>query len=132
MRFTYRIPLLVLCLALVPRVAHGQAAGDTTATLTVQVRADTAPVPSAVVRADGVAAQTDASGRARLLLRRGAHRVVTSRLGFVPDTLTLTLAGDTSIVVELEPAAAEMEAIVVSSTRAERRVEGQAVAANFD
>jgi iron complex outermembrane receptor protein len=105
------------------RSAHGQVAVDTTARLSVTVRSDTAPVPSAIVRSGRVAAQTDADGLARLALRRGTHLVITSRLGFVPDTVSLTLAADTSIIVQLEAAAAEMEAIVVSSTRAERRVE---------
>lgn len=119
----YRIPLLVLSLAVAVRGVHGQAVRDTTATLSVEVRTDSAPVASAIVRAGSVAAQTDASGRTRLVLRLGAHVVITSRLGFVPDTLTLALAADTAVVVHLQAAAAEMEAIVVSSTRSERRLE---------
>jgi iron complex outermembrane receptor protein len=120
-----RLHAVLVALAIVssPRAVNGQGAGDTTATLSVEVRADSAPVMSAIVRAGSVAAQTDASGRARLVLRRGVHQLITSRLGFVPDTVRLTLTGDTSISVHLQAVPAEMEAIVVSSTRAERRVE---------
>ena len=60
-----------------------------------------------------------------LTLPVGAHTLIVSRIGFVPDTLGLSLpAGrDTAITVHLEGYGAELESIVVAATRGERRVE---------
>lgn len=122
-----RILSVSLAILTVAPAARGQDPAsmrrDSTAALQIRVLADSAPVPSAIVRSGRVAQQTDADGRARLELVVGAHVLVTTRLGFTPDTARLTLTTDSSITVHLEAAAAEMEAIVVSSTRAERRVE---------
>jgi iron complex outermembrane receptor protein len=51
--------------------------------------------------------------------------VVVARLGYSPDTTIVTLAAgqDTSIVAKLDAQAAEVEGIVIASTRIERRVE---------
>ena len=83
------------------------------------------PVEGATVRSGRIARSTDAAGQATLLLPPGAHVVVVARIGFVPDTLRLTLrpAQDTSVTVQLEQADTELQSIVVSATRAERRVE---------
>jgi outer membrane receptor for ferrienterochelin and colicins len=95
------------------------------ATLRVRVLHDSAPVSGAIVRSGRVAAQTTDSGTVALRLTVGAHTVVVSRLGFTPDTIAVTLAAgqDTTVVSELETQAAEMESIVIASTRTERRVE---------
>jgi outer membrane receptor for ferrienterochelin and colicins len=95
------------------------------ATLRLQVVHDERPVTGAVVRASGSAAQTDDRGGARLRLVAGTHQVIVSRLGFATDSLRVTLfAGqDTVVIVGLREAAATVEAIVVTATRTERRLE---------
>ena len=98
------------------------------------MRHDALPVQGAVVRTLAepgapapatVAALTDASGRATLRLAAGTHRLVASRLGLRPDTITLVLrtVRDTALVFDLEEAGAALAPIIVSATRAERRVE---------
>jgi iron complex outermembrane receptor protein len=69
--------------------------------------------------------QTSATGEATLRLTAGTHTVIIARLGYSPDTsvVTLTAGQDTSIVVSLSAQAAEVEGIVIASTRTERRVE---------
>ncbi len=100
-------------------------AGPEHATLRVRVLQDTLPVRGALVRSGRVGGQTDADGRALLRLVPGPHSIVVARIGFVPDTLELTLAAgqDTSITVQLEERGAELESVVVVATRSERRVE---------
>ena len=94
-------------------------------TVRVTARHDARPVAGAVVRSGRVGALTDGAGQATLRLDAGAHVLVSARLGFRPDTTRLALrAGqDTSVVVPLEASGAEIEAVVVSATRGERRVE---------
>ena len=95
------------------------------ATLRVRAVHESAPVQGAIVRAGTVTGQTNATGEAILRLAAGTHTVVVARLGYSPDTTAITLAAgqDTSIVVRLEAQAAEVEGIVIASTRTERRVE---------
>jgi iron complex outermembrane receptor protein len=125
-----------VALALAPSVLHAQTpaspavpASDSLATVRVTVRQGEAPVEGAIVRALNVprpvGAQTDAVGSATVRLPAGDRRLVVSRLGVRPDTLALSLrAGqDTSVAVQLEEAGAQIEAVVVSATRGERRVE---------
>ena len=90
-------------------------AGPEHATLRVRVLQDTLPVRGALVRSGRVGGQTDADGRALLRLVPGPHSIVVARIGFVPDTLELTLAAgqDTSITVQLEERGAELESVVV-------------------
>jgi outer membrane receptor for ferrienterochelin and colicins len=98
---------------------------DSLATVRVRVTSDGVPVPSATVRAGSVGALSDASGMALLALRPGSHVVIAGRLGFASDSLRLMVrAGlDTTVHIGLRRAAAEVERMVVSSTRAERLIE---------
>lgn len=120
---------LVMAAAVLARPAAAQGAAENPATVAVTVRHEASPVEGAIVRAVDlprpVAAQTDARGAATLRLPPGARVLVTTRLGFRADTLRLALrAGqDTAVVVRLEAQAPEAEAIVVTATRGERRVE---------
>ena len=112
---------LALVLA-VPGLAAGQARA--TSTVTVRVTAEQAPIERAVVRAGALGTLTSAAGTARLALPPGPHLVIVSRLGYVPDSIALTLgARDTTLVVELEPTSAELEAVIVMSARGARRIE---------
>lgn len=91
----------------------------------VRVMTDTLPVEGAVVRSGRVGRATDAAGHATLALAAGPHAVTVSRIGFAPDTVALTLVAgrDTALVVQLEPRSTDLESVIVSATRAERRVE---------
>lgn len=102
---------------------------DTFATLRVTVTHEGTPVTGALVRSDRVGALVDARGMAVLRLVPGPHRVVTSRVGLVPDTTGLVLrAGqDTALVISLEERTHALEEVRVSSTRGERRIEDEPV-----
>jgi iron complex outermembrane receptor protein len=60
-----------------------------------------------------------------LQLPAGPHVLVATRIGFRPDSLAITLraAQDTAVALHLQEHDAELESVVVSATRAERRVE---------
>lgn len=105
--------------------AQDPAPASSSATLRVRVLEDSTPVQGALVRSGRIGRSTDAAGRAVLQLPAGPHVVVASRIGYRPDSLTLTLrAGqDTAVVLRLEAHDAELESVVVAATRAERRVE---------
>lgn len=114
-----------LCL-LASRPAVAQAGPpDTTSTVIVRVVHDARPLAAAVVRSGGVGAQTDAAGQATLHLTSGTHAVVAARIGFRPDSVVLALraGADTTVTIVLEAHAAAIDAVVVSATRGERRVE---------
>ena len=125
--------VVLLSVAVVAAVAPGRPAAaqpaatarDTLATLRVRVRRDTVPVEGVVVRSGRTGTPTDASGAATLRLPAGPHAIITARIGFRPDTTRLTLrAGqDTAIVVRLAEQGSALEAVVVTSTRGERRIE---------
>ena len=107
--------------------AAGLDAQQPTARVTVEVRADGAPVADAAVRSGEVARLTGADGRAVLVLPAGARAIAVARFGYAEATVTLALrAGtDTSVVIALEADAVEIEEIVVFSTRSGQRVEDE-------
>jgi outer membrane receptor for ferrienterochelin and colicins len=98
---------------------------ESAATLRVRVEHESQPVEGATVRSDNIGRVTDAAGQATLLLPAGSHAVVVTRIGFTPDTLEVMLAAgqDTSVKIQLEKPETTLESVVVSATRAERRVE---------
>ncbi|MGZ8458346.1 MAG: TonB-dependent receptor plug domain-containing protein, partial [Gemmatirosa sp.] len=120
---------LLTVAALAARPLAAQVAPDSLATVRVTVRHGDAPVAGAIVRTVDlprpIGAQTDARGLATLRMPAGGRVLVASRLGFRPDTLRLALrvAQDTTVVAQLEEEGAEVEAVVVTATRGERRVE---------
>ncbi|MBM3906479.1 MAG: TonB-dependent receptor plug domain-containing protein [Gemmatimonadetes bacterium] len=96
-----------------------------TARIHVTVASGASAVEAAIVRAGRFGAQTDARGMAVLIVPSGAHTVVVSKLGFRSDSLPLTLraGADTALRFALAAQVTEVEAVVVSATRSERRVE---------
>ena len=133
-RFLLLAAGVIACLTVGPERAAAQSllvstTGDTLSTVRITVVRDSVPVEGALVRTLGgtapLGAQTDALGLVILNLHPGEQTIVASRIGYRPDTLRLVLrAGqDTAVVARLEAQHAELEAIVVSATRAERRVE---------
>ncbi len=101
---------------------------EATAAVTVQVRADSAGtrlLASAVVRSGRIAARTDQSGQAILRLPLGVRTIVATRIGNRPDSATISVRPglDTTIVLTLLEQAVDAEAVIVTATRGERRVE---------
>ena len=93
--------------------------------LTVEVRAEGEPVAEASVRAGGLARETGRDGRAVFVLPAGPYDLVATKLGFAPAyaVVTLPAGADTTITLTLREQAEELEAIVVTSTRTEQRIE---------
>ncbi|MHB1224838.1 MAG: TonB-dependent receptor [Gemmatimonadaceae bacterium] len=96
--------------------------------LGVLVRRDSAggePVELAMVRSGRTGAQTDGRGQATLRLPPGPHTVVASKVGTGTGMVAVTLraGADTTVIIVLVERAAELEGVVVSATRGERRVE---------
>src|SRR5256885_11884878 len=98
-------------------------------TSTIHVRVHPAGIPGerARVRADGVSAMTDISGTATLRAAPGPRAVVVRKLGFISDTISLDVrpGADTTLDFELNPTAAALTGVVVTSTRTERRLEDE-------
>lgn len=114
--------LVVAPVALQAQARDSSAAG---AIVRVQVRHEGAPVTAARVRAGGVSLSTNAQGVAVLTLAPGSHTLHATRLGYAPASMTVQLraGGDTSVVIQLQPHEARLEAVVVRATRGERRIE---------
>ena len=91
----------------------------------VVVRAGDAPAAGATVRAEAATVRTSAEGTATLRLAPGERTIAVSKLGFAPRRITLRLRADTTVAVELEEAAEELEEIVVTSTRTGQRIEDE-------
>ncbi len=95
------------------------------ARLTVRTVSDSVAVVGAEVGTEAVRMLTNAAGETTLLLGAGQHEVRVRMLGYADAELTVVLApgADTTVVVRLEVEAIETEAILVLSTRTERRIE---------
>jgi iron complex outermembrane receptor protein len=95
------------------------------AVVRVRVVHDAAAVAGAIARIGPVAQLTDTAGAAALRVVPGRVMLVVARLGFHPDTSRFTLnpGADTLIMVRLQQAAHAAAAVVIATTRAERRVD---------
>lgn len=93
----------------------------------MRVESDGRPVAAAQVRSGESRALTNAEGEAHLTLVAGSHVLLVRKVGFAPDTVRLLLraGSDTSVTIELHPRIAEVEGVVISATRGERRVEDE-------
>jgi outer membrane receptor for ferrienterochelin and colicins len=113
---------LVAGLALAPSLA-AQVGGR----ITVEVRSDGVPVGQATVRSGTVVAVTDASGRAVLELPVGVREIGVSKVSFEPAGIRFPVrAGmDTTFVIALSERVEELEGIVISSTRSDKRIEDE-------
>ena len=104
------------------------AAGEEPARVIVEVRAGGDAVAGATVVVAATTRVTDADGVARATTPAGVVPVTVVREGFVPVTVSVTVAGGTERVVrvELHPELTiEEEITVVASTRTGRRIEDQ-------
>ncbi len=97
---------------------------------TVRSARDGAPVADATVFIDGIrrGAITDAGGRFRIAsVPSGQRRLVSQRIGFASDTLTVSVADSATVTADfqLREAASVIAPVVVSATRElQRRSEG--------
>ncbi|HEX5726510.1 MAG TPA: TonB-dependent receptor, partial [Longimicrobiaceae bacterium] len=121
-----RTARLALCAAAV-LASLPLAAQEGAGRVTVEVRAGAEPVADASVRSGAVARRTGADGRAVLVLPAGPRTVSASKLGFAPDSATVTVraGADTTLTLTLEERAEELEALVVTSTRTGQRLEDE-------
>lgn len=102
------------------------ASPDREAVVTVRVRTgDAVVVEAAIVRSGALGALTDARGEATLRLPAGQRTISASKLGYRPDSSAVMLraGSDTSITLVLQAERVEVEGVIVTSTRGERRVE---------
>ncbi|MEX2584332.1 MAG: TonB-dependent receptor [Gemmatimonadota bacterium] len=120
--------LVALCLTATLLDAQ-QPARDARGTVRVHVVAavDSVAVEGATVRSGGTGSLTDAAGDARLELPAGEHSLSIGKLGFatVRVPVQVRAAAETTLLVRLEVEAEEVEGVVVTSTRTERRIEDE-------
>src|SRR5437867_10229153 len=97
--------------------AQRSGAQSPTSAIHVRVHAAGNPVERARVRAGGTSALTDSAGTATLRVPSGPTVVSVRKLGFVPDTIAVSLApgADTTLTVELNPTATSLTGVVVTS-----------------
>ena len=134
--------LAVLLLALAAGDARAQQRDTAVARLAVSVRAGGGPVEGATVVLGDMALLTPDSGVVTFRVATGPHRVSVAKPGFRTWVATVAVRGDTTVVVDLAPSSAEpadtaggdehgegeedeheVEGLVVTATRGERRIE---------
>lgn len=106
------------------------ASQESTGTIRVRVVAqDSTPIAGAELVSGAAWASTGVDGTGLLRVQPGEHRVVISAFGHAAAARRLVLGpgADTTLHVLLQPEAIESEAIVVQSTRSERRIEEEPV-----
>jgi iron complex outermembrane receptor protein len=115
---------LIAALLIAPSIAAAQQAR-----LTIRVESEGNPLSQAQIMTGIDITATNAAGIARLVLNPGAHLVKVRLIGFKPDSFSVTLArgADTTVAVELHPAAEELEQMFVTSTRGVKRLEDEPV-----
>jgi iron complex outermembrane receptor protein len=111
-------------LAMMPWAAGAQAGSSL---LRVRVVENAIPIEGATIRIGTLGALTSAVGVAALRVGPGTHTLIAGRIGFMPETLTVSVVQDTSIEIALEPISTELGAVVVTATRAERRIEEEPI-----
>ncbi|MGH9349428.1 MAG: TonB-dependent receptor [Vicinamibacterales bacterium] len=96
-----------------------------TSSIRVEVRAGGAPVEQADVVVNGVGHKTDATGIVRVPVPAGTSEVVVVRDGFVPARALVQVRArhEQHVIVDLVPAPAIEEAITVSATRTDQRLD---------
>lgn len=129
-RIRTTLRLLSVVLALVVGSTSGLSAQqDAQGSVIIRVMSEQGAVQGARVAAGKISAFTSAGGDAILRLPAGAHTLRVQYLGLRAATLQVRIraGADTLVTVTLEPEAIEVEEIIVSSTRAERRIEDEPV-----
>jgi iron complex outermembrane receptor protein len=124
-----RTRFLLLLIAFMPALPFSLEAQAVRVDVTVRGGGDV-PVGGAVVRLGSVEVRSDSIGMASLQVTPATYRLRVSALGFQPDAREVDVRRDTSFVILLRPAeeeddhdAGELEAVVVTATRSEQRIE---------
>jgi outer membrane receptor for ferrienterochelin and colicins len=81
------------------------------------------PIESAIVGFGRSGSITGADGVARVEMPRGTYVIRVRHPQYVADSATVSVAGDSSVTFALARRAERLETVIVSATRAERRVE---------
>lgn len=119
----------LILLALVtsdPLIAQQSSATQRALTVTVVVRRDTIRLDGVLVRSGVTQAVTDDRGIALLALPSGSHLLIARKIGFLPDSSLISLAGaDTTVAMSLVPQPVELSGVMVSATRTGRRIEDE-------
>jgi len=117
------LSVLLVALGFVPAMAQ-------TARVEIVTRAQESPLPLTRVRLGELNVRTDTLGRAVVQVAPGAYRLEATRVGFRRAQREVAILGDTSLVIDLEALEAEdehdvgeLEALVVTATRSEQRIE---------
>jgi iron complex outermembrane receptor protein len=97
--------------------------------LVVEVRSAGQPVVGATIRAGGQHGRTDASGRASLTVDPGRHDVEVSAEAYRPQRASAEVRASsaTHVEVELEPAIAVEEEVIVTAGRTDQRIQDVAL-----
>jgi iron complex outermembrane receptor protein len=120
----------VMCALLLPFGTIGTsvyAQSQATGTLIVFVHDDDGPISQAEVQAGPASGVTGEDGRVTLTLPVGRVDVIAIREGFDPGAAPIEIAAgvESRMDIELQPQSAIEETIVVTSTRADRRIEDE-------
>lgn len=131
-RTTLLLMAAFLAALLAPAATRAQATPDSVA-ITVSVASAEQPIRGAEVRVAGRAWETDRAGVAVLRLLAGRHRLRISAEGHRPASLDVATDRDTAVTIRLTPSEAasdeheleaeELEAVIVTATRSEQRIE---------
>lgn len=119
------VSLLVLAVGAAGPVAAQVGEG----TVRVRVATEDGPEPGVTVRSGERMILTDAAGEAVLRLPAGSREVIARKLGFeeVEGAVVVVAGGEAVIEFLLVEGAEELEEIVVTSTRGERRIEDEPI-----
>ena len=90
------------------------------------VRPDSQPIAGVQVRTDSIRGLTDTSGEVRLVVAAGPRRVFFTRIGYAPDSVDVSGA-DSLLTVVMREQETELQQVMVSATRSERRIEDDPV-----
>ena len=132
MKNSTNITLALVVLLLLGALAGAAApvsAQQPAVTVTVTVLSEGEPAAAAEVTARDTTVMTDPRGIAVLRLPAGEHTLRVEKPGYRPAERAMVLrsAADTAVTIELEGAVMEHEAIIVSSTRTDRRIEDEPI-----
>lgn len=117
--------ILLLAATAAALAAPASVVTQQTVTLTVHVHSADGPVTAADVTAGTVTQSTNAAGTAVLRIAPGALTIRVAKSGYHDVERALEVRSDTAITITLEIEALEHEAIIVSSTRSDRRIEDE-------
>jgi outer membrane receptor for ferrienterochelin and colicins len=119
-----RVVIFAIVMSVWGSVSSG--AQEPTAAIRVEVNHEGIPVAGAAVVVNGVTHETDAAGVVHVKVAPGPIEILVAKEGFASATAAVTVAAgqEQEIEVELESASFE-EAITVSATRTDKRLEDQ-------